>query len=101
MEYRFQLHEATVRLLGKGEYSSIIMVTQKGGLLATYYATVDFAFPVLRESLHGHAAAVGADTYSPSDSTNSSTHFTRLDANVNFNPGKTSILAGFEDSFPT
>jgi hypothetical protein len=101
MEYRFQLHEATVRLLGKGEYSGTIVVTQKGGLLATYYATVDFAFPVLRESLHGHAAAVGSDAYVPSDTTNSTTHFTRLDANVSFNVGKTSILAGLEESFPT
>lgn len=62
---------------------------------------MDFAFPVLRESLHGHAASVGADAYSPSDATNSSTHFTRLDANVSFVPGKTSILEGFEPNFPT
>lgn len=101
MEYRFQLHEATVRLLGKGSYSGIIKVTQKGGLLATYYATVDFFFPVLRESLHGHAASAGLDTYAPSDATNSSTHFTRLDAAVSFTPGKVSILEGFEASFPT
>ena len=101
MEYRFQLHEATLRLLRKGGYSGTITVTQKGGLLATYYATVDFAFPVLRESLHGHAAATGSDIYAPADTTNATTHYTRLDANVSFNPGKTSILAGLEDSYPT
>lgn len=76
-------------------------MTQKGGLLATYYATIDFASPLLLESRHGHAAAVGTDVYASSDATNATTHFTRIDANVSFDVGRTSVLAGLEDSYPT
>lgn len=101
MEYRFQLHEATFDLLEKGQYSGIIRVTQKGGLLATYYQTVDFASPVLLESLHGHAASLGVDAYVQSDAANATTHYTRLDSNISFEVGRTSILAGLEDSYPT
>jgi hypothetical protein len=76
-------------------------VTQKGGLLATFYATIDFASPLLIESLHGHAADLGTDAYVSSDSTNSTTHFTRIDANISYDVGKISILDGFENNYPT
>ena len=47
MEYLFQLYAATFTLLKKGDYTGIITVTQRHGLLATYYETIGFSAPVL------------------------------------------------------
>ncbi len=92
VEYRFALYAATFSLLQQGAYSAVVRVTQKGGLLATYYTTVDFASPVLLRSLHGHSAAVGDDPYSVSAQTGDSTHFTRLDEQIDFDLGRLSLL---------
>ena len=93
MEYRFQLHEATFSLREQGAYAGIITVTQRGGLLATYYTTVDFASPVLLASLHRHTAAVWPDPYAVSSSTSDATHYTRLDSQVDFEVERESLLA--------
>ena len=105
MEYRFQLHEATFTLLTQGVYTGIITVTQKNGLLATYYETIGFSAPVLLESLHFHVAALGADTYAVSGSTGDGTHYTRLDPAIDFDLGRDSMLRALiplrVSSFPT
>ena len=80
-------------------------MTQKNGLIATYYETVGFSAPVLIESLHGHSAAVGTDPYFVSGSTSELTHFTKLDTDINFDIGQDCILSdlipGTVSSFPT
>jgi hypothetical protein len=64
---------------------------------------VDFASPVLVDSLHKHAASVGLDTYAVSSTTNDATHYTRLDSEVDFDIGRRSILADMASApvYPT
>jgi hypothetical protein len=54
---------------------------------------VDYASPILLESLHGPTASVGVDTYALSPTTGDHTHFTRIDKNLNFTRGRTSMLS--------
>lgn len=92
MEYLFQLHAATFTLKAQGAYTGIITVTQRRGLIATYYKTIGFSAPVLLESLHWHSAAVGVDPFAAAATTGDSTHFTRLDAQVDFDTGRYPML---------
>jgi archaellum component FlaF (FlaF/FlaG flagellin family) len=105
VEYLFELYAATFTLFSQGAYSGIITVTQRNGLLATYYNTVDFSSPVLLESLHGHSAAPGTDPFSVSATTGDWTHFTRLDPQIDIDIGTASALADLipspVPSFPT
>jgi len=105
VEYQFELHAATFTLQKKGDYTGIITVTQRNGLLATYYETIGFSAPVLLESLHGHSAALELDPYDVSASTGDSTHFTRLDPVIDFDLGRDSMLRDLipspVSSFPT
>lgn len=93
MTYEFHLHRAVFSLPLNGSYLGIVKVTQKHGLVATFYETVDYSSPVLLESLHGHSAAVGTDTYAVSNTTGDDTHYTRLDATVDYDIGQNSTLA--------
>jgi hypothetical protein len=93
MEYLFALHRATFTLLKRGAYSGIVTVTQRQGLLATYYETIGFSAPVLRESLHSFTASTGSDPYAVSATTGDSTHFTRLDRTIDFDLVRNSFLA--------
>ena len=45
VDYRFGIYHVTFRLLRASQYSSIITLTQKGGLRATYYETTNFQAP--------------------------------------------------------
>jgi len=101
----FQLYSATFKLLKKGDYTGIITVTQQNGLIATYYETIGFSAPVLLESLHGHLADLGPDPFTVSASTGDATHFTRLDAQIDFDIGRDCMLQELipltVSSFPT
>jgi hypothetical protein len=46
MEYLFHIYHATFALKKASEYSGIIQLRQKGGLLATYYETTNFQAPL-------------------------------------------------------
>ena len=46
IEYLFSLYSATFVLTKASDYFCIIRLTQKGGLMATYYETTDFQAPV-------------------------------------------------------
>lgn len=92
MTYEFHLHRAVFHLPLKGNYLSIVKVTQKGGLIATFYETVDWSSPVLLESLHVHSAAVGADPYIVSSTTGDHTHFTRIDPTIDYDIGQNCTL---------
>jgi hypothetical protein len=40
-----------------GQYSGILRLLQNGGLISTYYKTIDFQSPVYLESVYDHAPA--------------------------------------------
>ena len=46
VEYLFSLYSATFILSKASDYSAIVRLTQKGGLVATYYETTDFLAPI-------------------------------------------------------
>jgi hypothetical protein len=56
IEYLFSLYSATFVLTKADDYSSIIQLTQKGGLLAFYYESVNFEplSLVADNDLHSH-----------------------------------------------
>jgi len=54
MQYLFGLYEATFSLPLVGSYSGIIRLVQQGGLLATYYRTIDFQAPVYLVNTYNH-----------------------------------------------
>lgn len=74
-------------------------------MLATYYQTLGFQSPVLLTSLHSHTAVVGLDPYAASATTGDNTHFTRLDATVDFDIGRAPMLSALIptpiSTFPT
>ena len=54
IKYLFQLYEAEFALNQAGTYSSIIKLNQQGGLVATYYRTIDFQGAVNTLPLYDH-----------------------------------------------
>lgn len=57
VEYLFGLYEMTFSLPIIGQYSGILRLLQNGGLIATYYKTIDFQAPVYLKSVYDHAPA--------------------------------------------
>ena len=57
IEYGFSLYSATFVLTKASDYSAIVRLTQKGGLLATYYETTDFLAPIEDNSSLSHTVA--------------------------------------------
>lgn len=54
IEYQFGLYEATFSLPMVGTYDGVIRLTQRGGLRATYFQTVDFQAPMNLEQSHSN-----------------------------------------------
>lgn len=54
IEYLFSLYSATFALTKASDYSAVVRLTQKGGLLATYYETTDFLAPIEDTSSISH-----------------------------------------------
>lgn len=57
IEYLFSLYSATFVLTKASGYSCIIRLTQKGGLMATYYETTNFQAPVEDTDRLSHESA--------------------------------------------
>ncbi len=72
IEYLFSLYDATFKLTKASQYSAIVRLTQKGGLIATYYETTDFLAPINDLSSISHTTAE---------------YFTQLDAMIDLDLG--------------
>jgi hypothetical protein len=55
MNYLFSLYSAAFQLLKADSYSSVIQLTQKGGLKAFYFESVDFEELSLIRDLNMHS----------------------------------------------
>lgn len=66
--YLFGLYEATFFLTQVGQYSAVIQLLQSGGLVATYYKTIDFQSPVYILNTNDHVG----------------TMYTQIDSSINF-----------------
>jgi hypothetical protein len=82
MSYLFSLYEASFALTKTGTYSSIIKLNQKGGLVATYYRTVDFQSPVQTLDLYDHNGG----------------KYTRVDPTIDFDIGYDPMISS---GYPT
>lgn len=68
-EYQFSLYWARFDISLSGTYSALASLTQRGGLVATYFRTVDFRSPIETVDAHSH------------DDEN--LYFTQIDSQVN------------------
>lgn len=57
IEYLFSLYSATFMLTTASDYSTIVRLTQQGGLVATYYETTDFLAPITDTYSLSHTSA--------------------------------------------
>ena len=83
IEYRFSLYEAKFTIQEAGSYEAMIELTQFGGLVATYYKTVDFQSSV---GLLNHYDTAGS-------------MYTQIDSIVDFDLGHDPMITAV--SFPT
>jgi hypothetical protein len=84
--YEFSLYTVTFTLQTASDYSSIIRLTQQGGLVATYYETTNFQAPIEDIEMRSHA---------PSYS------YTQIDAALDFDLGDLPMALASGRTYPS
>ena len=84
ISYSFSLYNAQFFLTQAGTYSAIVRLRQYGGLIETYYKTVDFQSPHYWKDLHDQNGG----------------KYTQVDTKINFDLGYDAILsAGYPSEY--